>query len=68
MCALALYGVFVGTTVELVVEVDVGIAVDLGVGDAPVAVGVGLGVRKSYVSVPTRCKGSTPGVNVGRIT
>jgi hypothetical protein len=66
------YGDLVGVTVNVVVIVDVGITVDFDVGEivgeALGAVAVGLGVRKSYVSVPTRCGGCTPGVNVGRAT
>jgi hypothetical protein len=54
---------------------DVALGVVASVGVAVGATGVrvlvfvartlGLGVRKSYVSVPTRCGGFGPGVNVG---
>ena len=65
----------VGATVDAIVAAEVALVVVVSVGVAAGAVGVrvlvfvartiGLGVRKSYDSVPTRCGGGVPGVNVG---
>ena len=65
----------VGATVDAVGAAEVALVVVASVGVAVGAVGVrvlvlvartlGLGVRKSYDSVPTRCGGGVPGVNVG---